>query len=65
MDLLVITSDFHVARARHLFNVAFGDAPRVEVLVLAVPNACDGATWKWKNVGNLVGYRVIYLGKWR
>eukprot|EP00435_Cladocopium_sp_Y103_P021600 s1196_g5.t1 len=42
VDLLVITSEFHVARARHLFNVAFRDVPNVEVLVLAVPNACDG-----------------------
>lgn len=42
VDLLVITSEFHVARARHLFNVALRDVPSVEVLVLAVPNACDG-----------------------
>ena len=44
MDLLLITSEFHVARARHLFNVALRDVSNVEVLVLAVPNACAGAT---------------------
>lgn len=42
VDLLVITSEFHVARARHLFNVALRDVSNVEVLVLAVPNACAG-----------------------
>ncbi|CAE7942894.1 spoVK, partial [Symbiodinium necroappetens] len=41
--LWVVTSDFHAARARHLFHVAFASAGlSVDLLVLGVPDACEG-----------------------
>ena len=41
-SLQVITSDFHVARARHLFHVAFAAVGLPAPLVLGVPDACEG-----------------------
>ena len=41
--LWVVTSDFHAARARHLFHVAFVSAGlSLDLLVLGVPDACEG-----------------------
>ncbi|CAE7193090.1 spoVK [Symbiodinium sp. CCMP2592] len=66
--LWVITSDFHAARARHLFHVAFVSAGlSVDLLVLGVPDACEGEVlqaYKAKEVKALEGLRSAPYGAW-
>ncbi|CAE7709744.1 unnamed protein product, partial [Symbiodinium pilosum] len=67
-SMVVITSDFHTSRARHLFNVAFASAELApELLVLGVPNACRGEAlraYRAKEVKALEGLRTEPFGPW-
>lgn len=66
--LWVVTSDFHAARARHLFYVAFASAGlSVDLLVLGVPDACEGEllqAYAAKEVKALEGLRSAPYGAW-
>eukprot|EP00439_Symbiodinium_sp_Y106_P077181 s609_g16.t1 len=66
--LWVVTSDFHAARARHLFHVAFVSAGlSLDLLVLGVPDACEGEVlqaYKAKEVKALEGLRSAPYGAW-
>lgn len=67
LELVVVTSAFHVKRARHLFNLAFRRVTNVEVLVLSVPNACSGVhlqAYEKKETETLQQLRTAPFGMW-